>query len=146
MKKQCLFMLVMAFGLTVAVAQTPGTVISRFKTDYPAANAVEWKADADRYKVTFTDEQNLHHMLIYDKAGKVYGRESELAEANVPASINEYIIKNYPKETGARVWLTENEAGLKSYYTPIDDAVLFFDKDGKFVRRDARTPEVMQPN
>ncbi|MEP7128115.1 MAG: PepSY-like domain-containing protein [Chitinophagales bacterium] len=146
MKMQFLFMLVIAFGLSVALAQTPETVILRFKTDYPAASTVEWKVDADRYKVTFTDQHNLHHMLIYDKDGKVYGRESELAEASVPASINEYFIKNFPNEKGARVWLTENEAGIKSYYTPIDDAVLFFDKDGKFVRRDARTPHVMQPN
>lgn len=127
------------------MAQAPDNLVSKFKADYPKANAVEWKMESDRYKVTFTDPQNLHHTIVYDKNGRVYTRESELDEASVPSSVREYYANNFPEQVGTRVWLSENEGGTKMYYTPVDDAVLFFDKDGKFTRKEPRTPEVMQP-
>lgn len=145
MKKHFLSILFVAIGIQVMMAQTPANIVTKFKTDYPEANAVEWKADGDLYKVSFTDKENLHHMLVYDQKGVIRSRESELGEASVPSAIKDYYSKNYPEQKGSRVWLSENEAGNKFYYTPVDDAVLFFDKDGKFNRTEPRTPEIMQP-
>ncbi|MEO6167256.1 MAG: PepSY-like domain-containing protein [Chitinophagales bacterium] len=145
MKKYLLSIMVVAISISLTLAQTPATIVTKFKTDYPEANAVEWKSDGELFTVTFTDRENMHHMIVYDEKGVIRSRESEVNDANVPSSIKEYYSSNYPQQKGSRVWLSENEAGNKVYYSPIDDAVLFFDKDGKFSRQEPRTSEVMQP-
>jgi hypothetical protein len=145
MKRKIVFLLLMTLSLNVVVGQTPENLMTKFKTDYPRANAVEWKMAGERHSVSFTDEQNLQHLIVYNSNGSVYSMESELDEAKVPASINEYYRSNFPQQKEGRVWLLENADGSKSYYSPIDDAVLFFDNDGKFNRLEPRKPEIMQP-
>lgn len=145
MKKKIMFLLLMIISLNVVVAQTPESLVTKFKTDYPRANAVEWKMTGERHAVSFTDEQNLQHLIVYNSNGSVYSMESELDETKVPAPISDYYRSNFPEHKGGRVWLLENADGSRSYYSPVDDAVLFFDNNGKFNRLEPRSPEIMQP-
>jgi hypothetical protein len=127
------------------VANVPGTIQKKFQQSYPSAAAVEWQAMTDHYKVMFTDKKNLHHTIVYDKEGKILTREEEMDDQSVMTSIREYFIKNFPDKKDSRVWKVEDETGKISYYSPVEDAVIFFDENGKFVRRDERTPENMDP-
>jgi hypothetical protein len=119
----------------------PGNIESHFKSAYKNAATVEWQQTGNNYKVMFTDENNLHHTVLYDKAGKVMSKESEMDEQAVPKSIREYFIKNFPAEETYRVWRIEDETGKISFYSPVKDAIIFFNEDGTFDRRDERSPE-----
>src|SRR5262245_34718686 len=80
------------------ISQVPQPVQSAFKDKYSNAGAVEWKVSGDQYKVMFTDKNNLHHTLLYNKDAKVISRESELDDQGVPTAIREYFIQNIPQE------------------------------------------------
>jgi hypothetical protein len=122
----------------------PGNLEKKFKSSYPDAAAVEWQKSGENYKVTFTDKKNLHHTLLYDKDSKIVSKEAEMDDQAVPKSIREYFVKNFPKEETYRVWKVEDETGKVKYYAPVKDAVIFFDEEGKFDRRDERTPENLE--
>ena len=137
------FMLVFA-TLAVVKAQevkVPESIQTKFKNSYTEASAVNWQQVSDKYKVLFTDSHNLHHTLVYTKDGKVFSRESELDEKSVPQAIKDYFVKNLSQEETYRVWKIEDESGKVSFYAPVKEGVIFFDKDGKFDRREDRTPQ-----
>ena len=110
MKTLFLILAITAFNFTSMRAQTPSinvpaNIKSEFKASYPRAAAVEWQQVNDKYKVMFTDAKNLHHTIIYQKDGKLFSRESELDEQQVPKTIRDYYIENYPSESSYRVCL-----------------------------------------
>lgn len=144
MKTTIISVMLTVISLGALWAQAPENVQKAFKTAHPEANVIEWKMVGDKYKVTYTDSKNLQHNILYTEEAKVYSSENELASESFPATIKEYYLKNFPDEKGYKVWEVENEAGTKTYYSPVKDAVIFFDKDGKFIRREERTPENME--
>ncbi|MBA2422564.1 MAG: PepSY-like domain-containing protein [Chitinophagales bacterium] len=119
----------------------PENIESHFKSAYKKAGTVEWQQSGSNYKVMFTDENNLHHTVLYDREGQVIGKESEMDEQTVPKTIREYFVNNFPAAETYRVWRIEDETGKISFYSPVKDAVVFFKEDGTFDRRDERLPE-----
>lgn len=142
---QMIFLVLVTIFTTYAQnTPIPHRLESNFKSSYPDAAAVEWQKSGENYKVAFTDKKNLHYTLLYDKDGKIMSKEAELDDQAVPKTISEYFVKNFPKEETYRVWKVEDETGKVKYYAPVKDAVVFFNEDGKFDRRDERTPENLE--
>jgi hypothetical protein len=136
-------LMLLGFSLFAQTIKIPPKVESAFKKEYPHAAAIEWQQTTDKYKVTFTDDSNLHHTVIYYPEGKLFSREREMDEQQVPKVIRDYYAENLPDEQSYRVWQVEDESGKITYYSPVKNAVIFFDEKGKFSHRDERTPENM---
>lgn len=114
----------------------PDKLIEKFRKDYPMAIEMKWsKEDNNEYKVVFKDPPNTQQLIIYDKDWKVVRKETELEMKEVPDSIQNYYKQNYPEETRYKVWLREDING-KSYYSNGTEFGIFFDLNGKIIKRE----------
>jgi hypothetical protein len=113
------------------VATPPENIRQRFETTYPGSVSVAWKIEGDNFKVNYTDPKTkLEHVIVYDKDGNVVRREDETDNLTYPSDIAEFYTKKYPKET-FRVWQTELEPGVISYFIVRKGKTLWFDQTGK---------------
>jgi hypothetical protein len=114
----------------------PDKLIEKFRRDYPTAIEMQWsKEKDDEYKVVFKDPPNTKQLIVYDKEWKIIRRETELEMQQIPDSILNFYKQNYPAETGYKVWLREDING-KVYYSNGMEFGLFFDMNGKIIKRE----------
>ncbi len=118
-------------------AQVPDKVREAFKSKYPNVTIVDWNSEA-RYQVTFKDEHNHRHVVVYDENAKVIRKEREVERGSIPRPVSAYYLKNYPNEKEYMVWAVEEENGGTVYYSRYQDRVLYFDKDGNFTREEKK--------
>lgn len=137
MKKIGLLIATVCMSTLTWAQQVPDSVRQRFKTDYPDVQDVQWKTENGQYHATYQDTGKLEHNIIYDKNGKMSGRQYQLGTNDVPSGISDYYKNNYPAEHNYKVWVDEKESGGKRYYVRGKDGTLWFDENGKFVRKDA---------
>jgi hypothetical protein len=114
----------------------PDKLIEKFRKEYPEAIEMTWSKEGnDVYKVVFKDPPNTQQLIEYDKDWKVIRKETELEMKQVPDSILQYYKQHYPGETRYKVWLREDING-KTYYSNGTEFGLFFDLNGKVIRRE----------
>jgi hypothetical protein len=124
-----------------SATQVPGTVSSRFSTDYPNTNTT-WTMSGKNYRAEYMDPKtNSGRAVVYDQNGNPLGMEREVSRTDLPPTINEYYTATYPNEE-YRVWTNDDKTGKKSYYITRKSEVLWFDDKGAFIRKEAHNQEM----
>jgi len=134
MKRIAVLMLMITFSIGV-FAQVPEKVQVTFKEKYPDVTMVKWLNAPNGYKVSFVDKDNVQNMVIFSADGKIVRREMEITK-DYPQPIVEYYTKTYPDEKERHIWVVADENGNKTYYVKRSDKIIYFDKEGKFVREE----------
>lgn len=121
---------------TVLNAQVPDSIRQQFKKSYPNIGNAQWKMENGDYYATYRDSQDLEHTVIYDKNGKPSGQRYQVSSKNVPSGVSDYYKTNFPGEKNYKVWMEEDRYGMKSYFIQRKNEKLYFDQNGKYLRKE----------
>ncbi|MDZ4823662.1 MAG: hypothetical protein SH856_09395 [Flavobacteriales bacterium] len=133
MKKTTIFMfLVVAAMATVNAQTTPNNYRTEFDTKYPNSNA-SWKNENGYNNAYFNDDTKRQRMVSYDQNGRMVSNGTMISPIDVPVNINAYHKKNYPTDSGYRVWRDEMN-GTTTYYSVTGTNRYYFDRDGNYIR------------
>ncbi len=135
MKKISLFLPALCAGM-LSFGQVPDSITTRFNTAHPGVSQVEWKTTDKGYKVSFIDTMKMEHFIMYDNTGKLHEHRYRLASWDVPATVSGYYTRSYPMEKEYRVWVLIDKWGNRNYYIKRRSEVLYFDKEGKYSRKE----------
>ena len=124
----------LTLGVLLLFAQSqisvPVPVKQNFKDAHPMHDFLTWEMEGANYKAKSTDPQGIHHINVYDAGGNLLRSEHEVADPEVPETINNYFTKNYPPNTKYTVWMTES-AGTHGYFLEYNGQIIRFDSQGK---------------
>jgi hypothetical protein len=119
--------------VTVNNPMTPLPILFHFARNYPDARPF-WGIEGKNYVVRYIDPATaLGHKITYDRHGMILRKEDEVNLVDCPAGLQAYYLENFPNET-LRVWCYA-EGDKKKYYMKSSTRVLWFDKDGNYMRR-----------
>jgi hypothetical protein len=119
----------------VALRKLEGNIVSArakgsFSVDFPNVTNAVWKRADTFDEVAFTNKNGLKMKAFYDIDGKLVGTTQNKTFADVPASGQNEIKKNYKDYTvGQVIFFDDNEANetdMMLYSTQFDDADNYF--------------------
>jgi hypothetical protein len=117
----------------VANPMTPLPILYHFARNYPDSRPF-WGIEGKHYVVRYVDPGTaLGHKITYDKHGNILRQEDEVNLKDCPAGLQAYYKENFPDET-LPVWCYA-EGNKKKYYLQMSGKVIWFDKDGNYIRR-----------
>jgi hypothetical protein len=117
--------------------KVPPKILQAFRESYPSAEVTAWRTEGDYYKVIFRDA-NVQQVILYDTAGRVFRKETQLDDKDVPATINQYYKNKYPEEQAFMVWKIEDENLARSYAATSPGVHIYFDRDGNYDRTEKK--------
>jgi hypothetical protein len=143
--KKAIFTICAACMIHMAAAQTntatgnqnnqikvPEQITSKFNIDYPNAKPT-WAMDGSYYTATYQDQElHLGRSFTYDKNGNLMRTDRELNGTSYPPAIDDYYLKNHPNEK-YKIWSSEDNTGMTSYYSKRDGKTLWFDHNGTYM-------------
>lgn len=139
MKKIKMTVLTAFASISLAWAQVPDSVQSRFQRDHSDVENSQWTIDGDRYTATYRDTSNMQNEVMYDRSGNITNTRRSVRSADYPGSISNYYKKNYPGEENFELWMEEDNRGRKSYTSSMNENRLYFDEKGNYLRSEKST-------
>lgn len=79
----------------LSVDKLPSLVQNSFKTQFPAAAAVEWEKKGEQYEAEFELNQ-LENTVLLDASGKVLMHKADLQVTELPAQVAQALQKDFP--------------------------------------------------
>lgn len=134
--------LLMAVALTALSAdaqklkesEVPANLKELFKKNHPEAKKVKWELEKNGSYEAEYETGEKEQSVVMSKDGFILETEVEITIAELPASVKEYMSKNY---TGAKIKeaakITDAK-GLVTYEAEIKDKDIIFDNNGKFIK------------
>src|SRR5690349_15268017 len=113
---------------------TPLIILEHFSRTNPDAIPF-WGTEGENYTVRYIDPNTaMGHKIVFSRLGVVLHVENELPLAECPANLVEYYQKNHANEK-VRFWTYEENSGIKKYFIRVQSKTLWFDKEGRYMRR-----------
>jgi hypothetical protein len=116
----------------VATSEVPAPILDYFKTAYP---------EDKNYEVLVVDEngKTMYYSSKQDKKTVYLNREGKVVKTvyeskDYPKNIQAYYSQKYPEEK--YTVYSEDEDGKVSYYTVRKGKIIYFDKEGNYLRED----------
>lgn len=140
MKKSILILLVLcsfySFSQNMDQKDIPSIVKSKFASLYPSVTDVKWgKINLDNYECEFNNN-GVETAVLIDNKGLIFETDTELKPSELPASVNDYILKNYAWKKLRESEKSVDGRGKVTYRVGIGvkEIELVFDYQGNFVR------------
>ena len=136
--KKVLFMLLMiagfhSFAQKIDAAKVPAPVKNAFNTIFSGVAAVKWEKEKGNYEANFL--QNSEKMsALFDEKGTWLETETAIKTSDLPASITDYIGKNYKGEKIKEAAKLKMANGDNNYEAEVKGMDLIFDANGKFIK------------
>jgi hypothetical protein len=131
----------MAFAQKVSTSDVPAIVTSKFSSLYPDSNAEQWKKEKGNYETNF--KQSATKMcIVIDPKGNVVKTSTEISISELPASVNEYVVKNCKNDKIKEAFKTTEADGKVKYEAEVKDHRLCFDANGNFIKSEKCTKKV----
>lgn len=121
--------------------QVPAEVKTSFQKDFPTAELLNWEKEGGQYEATF-NVNRVEMSASYSKSGYRKEVEKGIEESQLPASIFDYIKKNYPGYTLKNASQITTDKAVVTYEAEVTKdnktAGLIFDANGKFKKKEKR--------
>ncbi len=76
------------FAQEISQRNVPSVILNKFQQEYPKALDIDWKKEADLYKVDFEiGSRRTDHDVWYNNEGKVVKHKKEIAKRDLPAAV-----------------------------------------------------------
>lgn len=139
--KKLIFALCCGLISCTILAQVPDSISNKFKSSYPNVKNAQWKTDKNLYTASYRDSMNFENRVIYDKTGKFQMNQRQISSTTAPKPVNDYYQANYPKETDYFIWRQDDYNGMQQFFIERQNEILYFDENGKFLKKEAlKTP------
>lgn len=115
----------------------PAAVRTAFDKEYPQVKEVKWEKEGAAYEAGFKVGQTEHSVLI-SASGTVLETETEIAPADLPASVRTYVAEHFPGkkiEEAARITDSKNTV---TYEVEIDGRDHLFNAQGVHIQTDKK--------
>lgn len=132
------FLLNTATAQKVKEAEVPKAVMESFNKSFKDVKAEKWEKEKNgNYEAEF-DFNKEEMSASYSADGKLMETETEIKVSDLPASVSDYIAKNYPGKKIKEAAKIVDDKGSLSYEAEIkkgkEDLDLLFDQSGNFLR------------
>ncbi len=138
--KKLILSIAIAFIATICFAQkmqeknVPVKVTATFQKQYPTATAVKWDKEDDKYEASFTLD-NVSNSLLMDAQGSIIETEVVIELNLLPNGVLDYAKKNYANKKVKGAAKITDASGIVTYEVEIKGTDLFFDSNGKFIKK-----------
>ena len=122
-----------ACGQKLKKEDVPSVVTAKFKTLYPIIEDVNWSKENNIYEAEF-DLNKVETSASFDVKGNLVETETEIAVANLPATITKYLEKNLPGEKIKEASKITDSKGVITFEAEVNNVDYVFDKDGNFIK------------
>jgi ABC-type transporter MlaC component len=115
-------------------AELPQKIKESFSKDFKEAKAAKWEKEKDgNYEAEFMFNK-IEMSVTYNTAGDLLETESEIAVADLPKTVSEYVAKNFPgKKIKEASKIIEPDGSVK-YEAEVSKKDLIFDSAGNFIK------------
>jgi hypothetical protein len=140
MKKAILGITLSLFALSASAqklkeSELPQAVKDAFKKTHAEVKKVEWEKEGANYEAEF-EVGETETSIVMDANGALLETEIEIKIYELPATITDYVSKNYK---GSKIKEAAKITDLKgniSYETEVNDKDLIFDSNGKLIKEE----------
>lgn len=138
MKKMILLLAAVGF-ITNLQAQklmtknVPLAVTNAFSKAYPGIKDVDWSKDGSNFEAEY-DKGKIDKSVTYDATGKLIETEVEILASELPASVMEYVKKNYKEDEVKEASKITTANGNITYEAEVKGKDLIFDSKGNFIK------------
>ena len=121
-----------AYGQKLKPSAVPAIVKDKFATLYPKVKKAKWEKEKGNYEASF-EENGEETSVLIDEKGTLIETETEIKEADIPATAKAYITKNYPGAKIKEASKIVTAAGITKYEAEVKGKDLIFDASGNFI-------------
>ena len=111
----------------------PMAVTDAFDKAYPTVETVDWSKSGKNFEAEYK-EDTLSRSVTYNSSGSLVETNMEILDADLPASVMDYVSENYKDYMVTETYKIEDENGEVTYEAKIKGMDLTFDSTGKFVK------------
>lgn len=118
----------------------PPAVMTSFSALHPNASKVKWENEDGMYEGSFlTDKKETS--LLFSRDGVLVQTENEIALAELPAGIVEYVSKQHPGATIEEASKLTDIYGVVNYEVEVADVDFLFSSTGQFISQEKEVGE-----
>ncbi len=132
------FLLNTATAQKVKEAEVPKAVMESFNNSFKDVKAEKWEKEKNGNFEAEFDFNKEEMSASYSADGKLMETETEIKVSALPATVSDYIAKNYPGQKIKEASKIMDDKGTLSYEAEIkkgkEDLDLIFDQSGNFLR------------
>lgn len=127
------------YGQEKKASNIPEAAIKAFASKFSEAKKAKWSLEkSGEYEVEFI-LAGAECSAVYDGKGNLVESETELEEKDLPASIRDYIAKDYSGFMLGEISKTVNGKGVQTFEVEVSknkqSLELVFDANGKFLKK-----------
>ncbi|MEO6189798.1 MAG: PepSY-like domain-containing protein, partial [Saprospiraceae bacterium] len=111
----------------------PAAVKSKFAILYPGIKVEKWEKEEDNYEAEF-DKNKKEMTTTFTSTGDFIEAETSIKVAELPRSIKDYVVKNYPRKKIHEASRIVDATGIVTFEAEVKKIELFFDSNGSFIR------------
>ena len=134
-------LVVLSLRLSAQSDDVPSLVQDKFKTEFPGAKDIEWSTDENNYVVEFNVGITMY-TCVYDESGNQLEKAELINDEAVPATLLDYIKKNYPEAYSSYTEKVTNDKNEVFYRSTVENEdntmVLISDLSGKITQEKAK--------
>jgi hypothetical protein len=133
------FALTMTIGCadsqTMKEAEIPAPAVSALHQMYPELKDYKWYNEDGNYEAEY-ELNGMEAAVTFDSNGNVMETEKEIPVSSLPATVTEYISKNYSGATIKEATEITDTKGAKMYEAEIKGKAVIFDTNGNFLKEE----------
>ncbi|MBR9999885.1 MAG: PepSY-like domain-containing protein [Cyclobacteriaceae bacterium] len=111
----------------------PMAVTAAFDKSYPTIETVDWIKSGSNFEAEYKAD-TLNRSVTYNSTGTLVETNMEILEADLPATVMEYVNENHKDNVVSETSEIKDANGIVTYETKIKGMDLTFDSEGKFVK------------
>jgi len=113
-------------------SKVPMPVKDSFAKDFPGS-AAKWDMEKSDYEANFSKDGKTMSAL-YNADGNRQETETDINVSDLPATVQDYIAKNYPGKKIKEAATITKANGEVNYEAEVNDTDVLFTQDGKFIK------------
>ncbi|MDZ4747553.1 MAG: PepSY-like domain-containing protein, partial [Saprospiraceae bacterium] len=118
----------------------PPAVITGFSALYPNASKVKWENEDGMYEGSFLIAKK-ETSLLFSRDGILVQTENEIAIADLPSGVTEYVSKNYPSATIEEATKVTDIEGNVNYEIEAASFDILFSSTGQMLSQEKEDDE-----
>ncbi len=141
------FMLVFsACGQKVKIEDVPAAVTAKFKSLYPSITDVKWSKEKANFEAEF-DLNKVETSVLFDATGNALETETEIAVADLPAAVREYVKLHYEDAKIKEASKIVDSKSVITYEAEVKGTDVIFDAQGNFIKevKEEKKAELIVP-
>lgn len=135
-----LFCTFRAEAQSIKERDVPPAVITSLSALHPNASKVKWENEDGMYEGSFMTNKK-ETSVLFSREGILVQTENEIALAELPAGVVDYVSKQYPSAKIEEAAKVTNIKGVVNYEVEIADVDFLFSNTGQFISQEKEEGE-----